>query len=116
MKCKYHEPRMDLLLSYCKRLYKLPECGAGGCLHILLDDNNYDDDSLKFCRRYCKEHAEGEERILAMKILDIYSTLSLEERALFDNYWNGRNIECSDPHECGTCDLIEIPWWIEDLK
>jgi hypothetical protein len=105
---------MDVLLQYCKRLYQLPGCGAGGCLHILLDDNNYRDSDLEFCRKYCEENAEGEERELAIKILKIYSALSLEERTLFDNYWNGRIIECSDPAKCETCDLIEIPWWIKE--
>lgn len=104
MKCKYHDPKMDVLLS----------CGAGGCLHILLDDNNYRDSDLKFCRQYCEENAKGEERELAMKILDMYSAMSLQERTLFDWYWNGNMLECLDRTGCATCELIEIPDWMEE--
>lgn len=114
MKCKYHDPKMDELLSYCKRLYQLPGCGAGGCLHILLDDNNYRDSDLEFCRKYCEENAEGEERELAMKILDMYFAMSLQERTLFDWYWNGNNLECLDRTGCAICRLIEIPDWMEE--
>lgn len=114
MKCKYFKPQMDELLSCCKRLYQLPGCGAGGCLHILLDDNNYRDSDLEFCRQYCSEHAEGEERELAMKILDMYSAMSLQERTLFDWYWNGRFPECLDRTGCEMCDLIEIPDYMEE--
>lgn len=112
--CKYHNPKMDELLSYYKRLYKLPGCGAGGCLHILLDDDNYDDDSLKFCRDYCAEHAEGEERELANKILDMYEAMSLTERTVFDWYLNGNDLKCPDPTKCETCDLCEIPDYMEE--
>lgn len=114
MKCKHYDPKMDELLSYCKRLYQLPGCGAGGCLHILLDDSNYRDSDLEFCRQYCEKHAEGEERELAMKILDIYSEMTLQERTLFDWYWNGRSLECLDRTGCETCDLIEMPDYMEE--
>ena len=107
--CKYYKPQMNRLLSYCKRLYKLPGCAAGGCLHILLDDNNYDDESLAFCRRYCEENAAGEERKLAIKILDMYSAMSLKERTLFDNMWNGQNIECSNQTNCEFCYRLKTP-------
>ena len=112
MKCKHYDPKMDELLSYCKRLYQLHGCGAGGCLHIPLDDNNYRDSDLEFCRQYCEKHAEGEERELAMKILDIYSEMTLQERTLFDWYWNGRSLKCLDRTRCTTCELIEIPDWM----
>ena len=114
MNCKYYKPEMSTLLLLCKQLYSLPGCGAGGCLHILLDDNNYDDHSLAFCREYCEKNAEGKERITAMRILDIYSSLSIKERVLFDNLWNGYVIECHNPVNCDKCELIEIPWWIEE--
>ena len=116
MKCKYFKPQMDELLSYCKRLYKLPGCGAGGCLHILLDDDNYSDSDLKWCMKYCEENAEGEERELAMKILNMYSAMNLTERTVFDWYLNGNNLECSDHTKCETCDLCEIPWYMEEKE
>ena len=38
--CRYYKPEMDVLKDLCKDLYKLPNRGAGGMLHIMLDDNN----------------------------------------------------------------------------
>lgn len=104
--CKYYKPEMDALYNLCKGLYKLPGCGAGGCLHILLDDNNYTDDDLAWCRKYCEENAKGIEHDIAMMILDEYSKLSMTERTLFDNMWTGRDIMCNDPSKCDTCELI----------
>lgn len=112
MICKYYKPRMKLLLEYCKCLYKLPGCGAGGSLHILLDDDNYSDSDLEWCRRYCEGNKDAIEHDIAMLILDEYSKLSLKERTLFDNLWNGCSAECVDPSKCETCELIEIPWYI----
>lgn len=114
MLCKYYKPEMHALLQACQRLYRLPGCGAGGCLHILLDDNNYTDEDLAWCRKYCEEHKDSVEYGLAMMILDRYSKLSLTERTLFDNWWTGRIIECEDPSKCESCELIEIPYWMEE--
>ena len=53
MKCKYYTDHMDTLLEYYKCLYKIKDCGAGGILHILLDDDNYDDESIMYCLKEC---------------------------------------------------------------
>lgn len=116
MRCKYYKPEMAILGKLCQELYSLPNCGAGGPLHILLDDNNYDDHSLEFCRKYCKEHSTGKEYEVAMKILDIYSGMNVIERTLFDNLWCGRPNICEDNTKCGVCELIEIPWYIEEAQ
>lgn len=82
----------------------------------MLDDNNYDDHSLTFCREYCKENATGKEYELAMKILDMYSEMNIIERTVFDWIWNGRSPLCETPGKCDTCDMIEIPWYIEEKQ
>lgn len=114
--CKYYRPEMAVLGKYCEELYGLPNCGAGGPLHILLDDNNYDDHSLEFCRKYCEEHSTGKEYQIAMKILDIYSEMNIIERTVFDWIWCGRSALCETPGKCETCDMIEIPWYIEEKQ
>jgi hypothetical protein len=43
------------LISY---YYQMPENGAGGYLHIFLDDGNTDYSSLYFCQNECKEHGD----------------------------------------------------------
>lgn len=116
MYCKYCRPEMAVLGKYCEELYGLPNCGAGGCLHILLDDNNYADEDLEWCREYCEKNATGKEYEIAMKILDIYSEMNIVERTVFDWIWNGRSPLCETPGKCETCDLIEIPWYIEEKQ
>lgn len=38
--------------------YAMPEHGAGGSLHIVLDDHNWERDSIEFCRRYAAERGD----------------------------------------------------------
>lgn len=56
MECKFFNKRMKTLKEYCSCLYKLDGCGAGGLLHILLDDDNYLDDDIKWCIDQCVKH------------------------------------------------------------
>lgn len=116
MRCKYYNPKMHALKEYCKCLYKLPNCGAGGMLHILLDDNNYSDSDLAWLRGYCEEHKDSIEYEIAIVILDMYSKMSLKERAFFDSMWCGQDVSCKDSRLCETCDLIEVPWFIEEKQ
>jgi hypothetical protein len=107
---------MSTLLVLCKTLYALPDCGAGGCLHILLDDNNYADSDLEWCKKYCEENAKGDEYDIAITILHMYSNMSIEERVFFDNLRCGYHIECHNPDLCKSCELIEIPWYIKEKQ
>lgn len=43
--------RLDVLV---KAIYETPEGGCGCCLHIVLDDGNFEEDHV----RYCLEHAQ----------------------------------------------------------
>lgn len=38
--------------------YAMPEHGAGGSLHIVLDDGNWERDSIEFCRGYAAERGD----------------------------------------------------------
>lgn len=107
--CKYFNPKMNALLEYCKCLYRLEGCGAGGLLHILLDDDNFDDDSIKFCLDQCIAHPEREERELGTLICLRYLGLTTEERCLFDMIWCKREeVDC-----CGNCSECEV---MEDCR
>lgn len=66
--------------------------GAGGLLHIVLDDQNVEDSHLKFCRNCVKENNEiryvGMEGVY-YKCLDILYSLSEDERYnLIISAWN----------------------------
>lgn len=106
MNCRYYRPHMDTLLAYCKCLYSLEGCGAGGPLHILLDDDNYDTESIAFCLRDCLNNPEHEGSSLGILICKEYLKLSMEQRALFDSYWNGHDLTCKNHWECEQCELI----------
>ena len=47
-KCKYFDPEMILIKDMLSFLYDTLEEGCGGLCHIVTDDDNIDDDSLKF--------------------------------------------------------------------
>ena len=103
--CKYYKPYMDTLKLMCEQFYELEDCGAGGPLHILLDDNNYDIDSIHFCIRYCMEqiknptHFNPHVSTVGLMICNEYAKMSLEERAIFDSYLNDYSLDC-----CGDCE------------
>jgi hypothetical protein len=47
---------------------------AWGCLHIVLDDGNTDDDSVRFCVGYAEEHDDFEAAALARVLLQMSRT------------------------------------------
>ena len=52
--------RLDVLV---KAIYETPEGGCGCCLHIVLDDGNFQQDNVEWCLRHaehgiCREVAE----------------------------------------------------------
>lgn len=57
--------------------YQLPENGAWGRLHIVLDDQNVDDHSVLFCKEWALEEGDAEGAALA----DVLLTLSKSQRS-----------------------------------
>jgi hypothetical protein len=95
---------MTMLKRLCKEFYRLPECGAGGPLHILLDDDNYDSGSIMFCLRECLNHPNDSVRTLGIIICKEYLRMNMVERAVFDSYWCGQKLDCCV--DCQACDLL----------
>lgn len=55
------EPRPTFaeLLPLAEAYYAAtPENGAGGSLHIVLDDGNIDDEHVRFCIAWAEEHGD----------------------------------------------------------
>lgn len=46
-----------------------PGNGAGGSLHIVLDDQNIDDASVRFCRKWALERGDADGEALARVLL-----------------------------------------------
>ena len=60
--CKYYNPHFKTVQEYIKCLYNLEGCrDSGGLFHILLDDDNIEDDYIAFCWKECIQHPECEE-------------------------------------------------------
>ena len=47
---------LDELSDQISRIYSISS--LGGPLHIVLDDGNTDDDSIRFCLATCRDHSE----------------------------------------------------------
>ena len=101
--CKYYNKNMDWLKKLCETLYSLPNCGAGGNLHILLDDDNYDDDSVMFCLKECLLNPEHPSSSLGILICTEILKMSMAERSVFIRYWLGFKLDC-----CSVCDSCEL--------
>lgn len=108
-----HENEFIALKKLCKTFYTLPGCGAGGPLHILLDDDNYRDGDIEFCIQQCLFHPEPTIMALGLMICHEYLKMPMKTRAIFDAYWSDRDMECCEA--CEECDYItDDDWhWIE---
>ncbi len=71
------------LVERIRAFYELPDCSAGGPLHIVLDDTNVEDDHIEWClnegnlERYSPEVAKWARQIAA----DLLRIKSLTMRA-----------------------------------
>ena len=106
-KCKYYHPLMDTLKTLCQKFYKLPDCECGGPLHILLDDDNFEDTHIKFCLEQCDKCPNKEVAELGKIICNAYLNMSMKERSVFDWFWNGNRLNCNLTEGCNPeCRLI----------
>lgn len=92
MLCKYYSPHLETIKQYIICLYQLEGCGSGGLLHILLDDDSLDDDSITFCLKGCLLHPEKEEAELGKLICAEYLKLSIEQRRLLSSAYTDEPI------------------------
>ena len=106
-KCVFFHPNMVALKQLCETLYSLEGCGAGGNLHILLDDDNYDDDSILWCLKECLLHPEHPSSMIGIVICHEYLKMSMVQRSAFDWYWNGNDLECDREQDCHKCRVVE---------
>ena len=81
-RCKYYEKHLETIREYIGCLYNLEGCCCGGELHILLDDDNYDDDSILYCLKECLSNHEREESVIGRIICEEYLKLTMPQRRL----------------------------------
>ena len=80
-KCKYCNEEVKLVSAYVDCLYELEECSCGGSLHIVVDDDNVDDDSLEFCSKYIDEEGGIDSEICKL-ILSHMKQMTIVQRRL----------------------------------
>jgi len=66
------KPKIPEVLPFAKEYYSLH--GAGGNLHIILDDGNIDDDDIEFCLQCSKNENDLEGIKLAELLLKMSKT------------------------------------------
>lgn len=101
VKCIYWVSEIEELSRLIGKLYETE--GAGGALHIVVDDGNLDDDCIKSCIDYCNSEEEKDDpsKELCLEIAHKMLKLTYEQRVLL--YFLGdvspcNKIACSE--EC----------------
>lgn len=113
--CKYYNPHMETVLAYCSCLYKIEGCGAGGNLHILLDDGNYRDSDIEWCKQLCIDNPQDEESTLGILICDELLKLTMDERHVFFLMWDGWDSrDCLEIPGCKKCPMLSYKWSDEE--
>lgn len=91
MKIPYNS-KAQVICGLIQLLYELPGCGAGGCCHIVTDDDNIEDHNLKFVIDWCHdpENSDRVETELCCLICELMLQLTFAQRAvLFDMMRSG---------------------------
>jgi len=84
----YSKPKWDYRIEIVNKLicvlYDIPSgAGTGGCCHIVTDDDNIDDDDLKWVINYCESDGKDREDAKLSKLICEYLLeLSYEQRVL----------------------------------
>ena len=108
--CKYYSPHLETVRAYIGCLYDIKGCEAGGMLHILLDDDNLDDDSILWCLKECLNHPEKEETQIGKLICEEYLRLSMQERRLLTRDYV-YDFRCWCHAGCQNCDVETGEGW-----
>lgn len=77
------KPYIKELIAY---YYEMPEKGAGGLCHIVLDDGNFGFENINYCQYEC-EKAGDTFGVFLCDILTEFTDEELEE--MYDNDWWG---------------------------
>jgi hypothetical protein len=111
MKCKYWSQDVEDVVELIKELYKIE--GAGGMLHIVVDDGNLEADHIQWCIDYCnqEENANRQDKELCLKIAHKMLQMSYEKRVLA--YYMPHRFQCNG--NCEQCavhrEIVGNYWW-----
>lgn len=107
------EQKIKDFLKLSADYYKIPGNGAGGKLHIVLDDDNLDDSSIFFCKEKCVEASDN----FGLEICDLLLSIPLERRLWLDREipsWSEGSFyldyEEFEGEEIKTGDFVKAVW------
>lgn len=109
MRCKYWSEEVAEVCKLVKHLYYDMHEGAGGMLHIVLDDFNIDDDDLEWCIEYCnqEENRDRHDRDICIEIAQRMLKLSREARLLVCYQWDTKFCDGN----CEDCVITQEAEW-----
>jgi hypothetical protein len=67
-------PTVPEVVALARAYWAKPGNGAGGALHIFLEDGNVDDASVRFCIEYARQRRDEDGVVLAEKLLAMSRT------------------------------------------
>lgn len=82
----------DIIKGLLTALYNIPDCGCGGCAHIVTDDMNVSDSDIDFIVTYAKGKPYAPEAPLVICLGEYLHRLTVDERRSvlhewWDEYW-----------------------------
>lgn len=108
-KCKYYNEHMETVLEYISCLYNLKDCCSGGLFHIMLDDDNIDDDDIIYCLKECLKHPEKEESKIGILICEEYLKMDMHERRCINWVRWCNNFSCiKNNKNCEQCEIHNL--------
>lgn len=70
-------------------LYSIPDCGCGGCAHVVTDDMNVSDSDIDFIVEYAKKNSYAPEAPLVICLGEYLHRLNVDERrSVLHEWWD----------------------------
>ena len=104
--CLYYSKHLDTIRTLCNALYRIDGCCSGGMLHVVLDDDNIDDNCIRYCLTECLVHPEKEEAGLGKLICEELLKLSMPQRRMLLRIWDCDSSYCPYNHHCNSCEIF----------
>ena len=105
MECKYFREQINDIANDIEELYSISS--VGGCLHIVVDDDNLEDYHIQWCIDNANPNDDDYE--IGMKIAKNMLNLSMKERMLMSAKYNNDWCYCEQiskthlPLDCKNC-------------
>jgi hypothetical protein len=102
--CKYFTPHLNTVKTLISTIYDIDGCSCGGMAHTLVDDNNFDDNTINRVLELCdeEEYQYREEKELVRLVCNELLKLTMQQRALiFKSYYH--MIPCFN--NCDKCSV-----------